>query len=278
MSVDARAIGRPDEAAREGFHVHLEAFDGPFDLLLSLITRHQLDVTQLALAQVTDEFVAYIAGREDWELDTASDFLVVAATLLDLKAARLLPDTDVEDQQDLAALEARDLLFARLLQYRAFKQIASRFAEMMGANAGYRPRAVPMEPQFAALMPELIWTLGPAEFAAIGAAALSRPPRPTAVPTAHLHVSAVSVAEQGAIVAGRLARSSGLTFRDLVADAAGEPKVIVARFLALLELYRTGSVAFTQVAALGELSVRWVGRTDQVEISDEFDQAEGQPK
>jgi segregation and condensation protein A len=257
------------------FRVHLEVFDGPFDLLLSLIARRQLDVTQVALAQVTDEFIEYIAGCDDWDLDTASDFLVVAATLLDLKAARLLPDADTEDPEDVAALEARDLLFARLLHYRAFKEIAALFQETIEANAGYFPRSTPLEPQFAGLLPELVWNLGPGELAAIAQAVFDRPRKQTEVPTAHLHTSRVSVAEQAAIVSGRLARRGQLTFRELVSDADGQASVIVARFLALLELYRAGAVAFTQVVSLGELSVRWEREGDTVEISDEFDRADG---
>jgi segregation and condensation protein A len=253
-------------------------FDGPFDLLLSLIARRQLDVTELALAQVTDEFIAYIAGQDDWDLDRASEFLVIAATLIDLKAARLLPDGETEDSQDVAALEARDLLFARLLQYRAFKQVATEFAALDEANRGYYPRRVPLEPQFAGLLPELVWNLTPNDLANIAAAVLTRPPKPAEVPTAHLHASPVSVAEQAQIVASRLAQRGEATFRALVADAAGTMSVIVARFLALLELYRAGAVAFTQVACLAELSIRWVGQDDQIEIGDEFDRPEGDPR
>jgi segregation and condensation protein A len=269
-------VNPPDPApSAEGFHVHLDVFDGPFDLLLSLITRRQLDVTQVALAEVTDEFLAYISALSDWDLDTASDFLVIAATLLDLKAARLLPDDHSEDPEDMAALEARDLLFARLLQYRAFKEVAGTLSDLLQANAGFHPRSVALEPQFAGLLPELVWNLTAEQVAAIVRGVLARPPKPTEVPTAHLHAPRVSVAEQAAIVSGRLVRRGQMTFRDLVADAAANPSVIVARFLALLELYRSGAVAFTQVASLGELSVQWIGISDEVEISDEFDRAEG---
>jgi segregation and condensation protein A len=267
-SVDA---GRADLA----FLVHTDVFSGPFDLLLSLIARRKLDITELALAEVTDEFIDHIAGEPEWSLDTASDFLVVAATLLDLKAARLLPNAEAEDAEDVAALEARDLLFAKLLQYRAFKQVAAHFAELEAASAGYHPRSVPLEPQFSGLAPDLVWTLAVGDFATIAVAVLARPPKATAVPTAHLHVSTVSVAEQASILSARLAGRGQLTFRDLVVDSGGEPAVIVARFLALLELYRAGAVAFTQVAPLGDLSIRWVGESDEVAISDEFDHTEG---
>jgi segregation and condensation protein A len=264
------------EAPASGFHVHLDVFSGPFDLLLSLIAKRRLDVTEVALSQVTDEFIDRIAGIADWDLSEASEFLVVAATLLDLKAARLLPDQDVEDPEDVAALEARDLLFARLLQYRAFKEVAARFAELLAAGAGYHPRAVALEPQFAGLLPELVWRLGPGQLAEIATAVFTRPPKPTEVPTGHLHASPVSVAEQAAIVSRRLARSGQSTFRALVADAGASTALVVARFLALLELYRAGAVAFTQVVSLGELSVRWVAEGSDVAISDEFDRTEGQ--
>src|SRR5487761_1233963 len=130
-----------------GFEVHLDVFEGPFDLLLALISKHKLDITEVALSQVTDEFIAYIRQRSGgWDLDQVSYFLVVAATLLDLKAARLLPSGEVEDEEDLALLEARDLLFARLLQYRAYKEVAAIFAARMAAETQRHPRRVPLEP------------------------------------------------------------------------------------------------------------------------------------
>jgi segregation and condensation protein A len=260
------------EAPGTGFEVHLAVFDGPFDLLLSLITHHKLDVTEVALAQITDEFIAYITDHEDWDLDTASDFLVVAATLLDIKAARLLPAGAEEDPENIALLEARDLLFARLLQYRAFKAVAADFGTRLAAQTGYHARAVALEPQFAGLLPELVWRLGPVELAAIAARVLSRRTAPPEIDTGHLHYSAVSVAEQAGLLSERLSRRGTASFRELVADAAGNPAVIVARFLALLELYKAGAVGFEQLVSLGELTVRWTDTPHEIEITDEYEQ------
>jgi segregation and condensation protein A len=242
-----------------GFEVHLDVFEGPFDLLLGLISKHKLDITEVALSQVTDEFIAYIRARtEGWDLDQASYFLVVAATLLDLKAARLLPAGEVEDEEDLALLEARDLLFARLLQYRAYKEVAAVFAGKMAVQARRFVRRVPMEPQFAELLPEVLLGLGPAEFARI--AALTLAPRPVpVVATEHIHAPRTSVREQAGIIAGRLKTLGRATFRQLTSDCAGTYEV-VARFLALLDLYRDGNVSFEQLVPLGDLYVTWAGR------------------
>jgi segregation and condensation protein A len=243
--------------ARAAFQVHLDVFEGPFDLLLGLISKHKLDITEIALSSVTDEFIAYIRARsDDWDLDQASYFLVVAATLLDLKAARLLPAGEVDDEEDLALLEARDLLFARLLQYRAYKEVAAVLAGRMAAAGRRFPRRVPMEPRFAELLPEVLLGLGPAEFAAIAARVLA-PKRPPVVSTAHLHMPVVSVREQTALLAERLERLGQASFRQLTADCAGTYE-IVARFLAILELYRGGRVSFEQLAPFGDLYLRWV--------------------
>lgn len=264
------ASARPGTPA---FEVHLENFSGPFDLLLSLIAKHQLDITEVALAAVTDEFIAHI--RRDgvaFDLGQASEFLVVAATLLDLKAARLLPSGQVEDAEDLALLEARDLLFARLLQYRAYKQVAGVLGERL-ATAGRRaPRAVSLDPHLAGLLPELVFALTPEQLAQLAARALTRPTTPPQVGLDHLHGARVSVAEQADLLVVRMRRSGTATFRDLVADA-DSTLVVVARFLALLELFREAAVTFEQADALGELTVRWTGAQEgDVAVSDEFDQ------
>lgn len=252
------------------FTVHLDVFEGPFDLLLGLIGKHELDITEVALAQVTDEFVAHInaAGRA-WDLGQASEFLVVAATLLDLKAARLLPAASVEDEDDLGILEARDLLFARLLQYRAFKQIADVFAVRLAEVGRRRPRAVSLDPQHAALLPELVLRITPDQLAALAARALT----PRTVPTVgleHLHAPAVSVHEQAALLASRLRRSGSATFSGLIRDVDGT-QVVVARFLALLELFRDGSVTFEQAVPMAELTVRWCGSDDGGDDDDAVD-------
>lgn len=258
--------GRPT-----GFQVHLDNFEGPFDLLLGLISKHKLDVTEVSLAAVTDEFIAWIRSQgEDWELGEASEFLLVAATLLDLKAARLLPAAEVEDDEDLALLEARDLLFARLLQYRAFKDVAATFAERIAVEGRRVPRAVGIEPHFATLLPELVLGITPEQLAMIAARALRPRPVPT-VGLEHLHAPPVSVREQAALIVDRLRRTRSASFRVLVADA-DETIVVVARFLALLELFREGAVAFDQAAPLAELTVRWTGAEDgAVEVDGDFD-------
>jgi segregation and condensation protein A len=263
--------GQPPGHRAGAFEVHLDQFDGPFDLLLGLISKHKLDVTELALAKVTDDFVAWIrAAGKEWDLGQASEFLLVAATLLDLKAARLLPSAEVEDDEDLALLEARDLLFARLLQYRAFKDVASTLTQRMAAEAKRLPRAAPVEPQFAELLPELILGITPEQLAMIAAKAMLPKPVPT-VGLEHLHSAAVSVREQAALIVDRLRRTRSASFRVLIADADAV-NVVVARFLALLELFREGAVAFDQAAPLGELTVRWTGNDDSdVAVVDEFD-------
>ena len=264
------------EAAESGFEVRLENFEGPFDLLLSLIAKHKLDITEVSLAKVTDEFIAYVkAGGEVWDLEQTSSFLLVAATLLDLKAARLLPQGDVEDEEDLALLEARDLLFARLLQYKAFKQVAGVFAERLAKEGLRHPRAVGLEPRFATLLPEVLIGIGLEQFAQLAAKAMAPKPGPPEVSLTHIHAPTVSVREQAAIVVDRLRRGGTLTFRALCGDSP-DTLTTVARFLSLLELFREGAVAFDQMTPLGELSVRWTGEDDaDVDdlIQDEFEGA-----
>jgi segregation and condensation protein A len=245
----------------EKFHIRLDNFEGPFDLLLQLISKHKLDVTEVALSRVTDDFIAHIRGLgDDWDLGQVSEFLLVAATLLDLKAARLLPAAEVEDEEDLALLEARDLLFARLLQYRAFKQVAGFLAERERDGATRWPRAVALEPRFAAAMPEVLLGLGPQAFAELAARAMTPKPVP-AVSLDHIHAPRVSVREHAAVLRERLAALGQASFRALCADCTSTLE-IVARFLALLELYREGVLSFDQIEPLGELHVRWVGGAD----------------
>ena len=261
-------------AASAGFSVHLSNFDGPFDLLLQLISRHKMDVTEVSLSIVTDEFISFIraleASGEGWQLDQATEFLVVAATLLDLKAARLLPSGDVEDEEDLALLEARDLLFARLLQYRAFKEIAATFSERIASADKSFARVVALDPALAALLPEVLIGVGAQRFAAIAERVLTPKVAPV-VAVQHLHMALVSVAEESKMVVEALRHSKSLSFRNLIADA-DSTLVVVARFLALLDLYRQGVLRFDQVIALGELQISWTGSLEgEVEITDEFD-------
>lgn len=252
---------QPTEATR--FRVSLEVFDGPFDLLLNLIGKHELDITEVSLSLVTDEFIAYLAtleGQGAVELDRASEFLVVAATLLDLKIASLLPQGEVVDAEDIALLEARDLLFARLLQYRAFKLASEWFRERLEGEQARHARSVPLEQKYRDRGPELVWTLSAADFAAIAALAFAPRELPV-VGLEHLHAPLVSIREQAAIVVALLRTGAKRSFRELVAgvDLASERGVIVARFLAILELYRRDAVSFEQAEPLGELLVEWTG-------------------
>jgi segregation and condensation protein A len=262
-------------AAATAFEVSLENFSGPFDLLLGLISKHKLDITEIALARVTDDFIAHIKAEQakpgGWDLSQATEFLLVAATLLDLKAARLLPQAGPEDEEDLALIEARDILFARLLQYRAFKDIAHTFAERMATAGRMQPRTASLEPHLAALLPELLMTVTPEQLAVIAARAMVPKQAPT-VGLGHLHAPAVSVREQAGIIGARLRRERVASFRSLVADA-DSTLVVVARFLALLELFRESAIGFEQAEALAELTVRWTGPEEgEIEVDDEFDE------
>ncbi|WUH94226.1 segregation/condensation protein A [Streptomyces sp. NBC_00433] len=276
VSADPRTAEAPaqEEAGDGRFTVRLANFEGPFDLLLQLISKHKLDVTEVALSKVTNEFMAHLqAMGPDWDLDQTTEFLVVAATLLDLKAARLLPAAEVEDEADLALLEARDLLFARLLQYRAYKRIAAIFAERLEQEALRHPRTVGLEPQHADLLPEVVLSIGPERFAQLAVKAMQPRPRPQ-VYVDHIHAPLVSVREQAEHVIALLRERGAASFGDLTADAP-DTLTVVARFLALLELYREKAVALDQEEALGELQVRWTGGEqppDAPLVTDEFDQ------
>ncbi len=259
---------QPAESQQTGFQVRLSNFEGPFDLLLQLIFAHRLDVTEVALHQVTDDFIAYTkAIGPQLELDETTAFLVIAATLLDLKAARLLPAGEIHDEEDLALLEVRDLLFARLLQYRAFKHVAEMFAELEAAALRSYPRAVSLEDRYEDLLPEVMLGVDAQLFAQIAASAFTPRPVPT-VATEHLHEFMVSVPEQAERLLAELERrgpGQWATFSELVADCR-EPILIVGRFLALLELYRARAVAFDQSEPLGVLQVSWTGDRPSSEV------------
>ncbi|WP_103064366.1 segregation and condensation protein A [Actinomyces qiguomingii] len=253
-----------------GFNVNLPQFEGPFDLLLTLIARKRLDITELALAEVTDEFIAYM--RADWDLGQASEFLVVASTLLALKAHRLLPHDPEETDEDMELLEARDLLFARLLQYRAYKEAAAAFRTRAENASRTHPRAVGLPPELAALLPRLVFTAGAQDLARIAAEVFSRP-RDPGVQTVHLH-ERVPVGEQLRLLAERLRRRGTLTFKELTADT-DRTAVVVARFLAVLILYRQGGVDLAQDAPMEEITITWRGEVEMAamaspELEEEF--------
>jgi len=281
-AAEAATSNSEEQTRQNGFQVRLSNFEGPFDLLLQLIFAHRLDVTEVALHQVTGDFIAYTkAIGPQMELEETTAFLVVAATLLDLKAARLLPAGEVHDEQDLALLEVRDLLFARLLQYRAFKHVAEMFAELESAALRSYPRSVALEQRYEDLLPEVMLGVDAESFAQIAAAAFTPRPVPT-VGTEHLHQVIVSVPEQVSNLMNLL-QSLGIghwaPFSELVADCAA-PIEIVGRFLALLELYRARAVAFDQSEPLGVLQISWTGERptnehlvteDAVEVEDADD-------
>ncbi|MFJ8002255.1 segregation and condensation protein A [Streptomyces sp. NPDC096310] len=276
----ATARGQGEDGGAAGderrFTVRLANFEGPFDLLLQLISKHRMDVTEVALSQVTDEFMAHLrAMGPEGDLDQTTEFLVVAATLLDLKAARLLPAAEIEDEADLALLEARDLLFARLLQYRAYKRVAEIFGERLESEARRHPRTVGLEPHHAALLPEVVIGVGAEGFARLAVKATQPKPRPQ-VYVEHIHAPLVSVQEQAGIVVALLRERGGMSFQELAGDA-GSTLTVVARFLALLELYRERAVALDQDEALGPLMVRWTGGDGGTEpaVTDEFDRPPG---
>lgn len=275
----AAGIAAEPEAKRL-FEVRLENFTGPFDLLLGLIAKHEMDITDVAIATVTDEFISYLKALqelgEEWALDEASEFLVLAATLLDLKAARLLPAGEVENDDDLALLEARDLLFARLLQYKAFKEVAALMGAELDREARRFPRQVGLEPHFAALLPELVWRHTPAEFAQLAAKAMeAKEPPGTEVGLAHLHSAPVSVKDQSALMMVMLQEGNALSFAELTADADSS-MVVIARFLALLEMFRDQLVSFDQPNPLGELLVHWnPGAAPQAAVESDFDDEGG---
>lgn len=276
LALDPDGRSDADERPSAGFHVELANFSGPFDLLLQLISRHKLDVTDVALSVVTDDFIRHLRELGPLhDLDETTEFLLIAATLVDLKAARLLPQGEVEDEEDLILLEARDLLFARLLQYRAFKQMASTFEQALASAPRRYPRSVTLEERFAVLLPDVLIRVTPEQFAELAARAMAPRPEPL-VGLEHLHAPAVSVRDQAVVVVDRLRASvrdtRSLTFAELTADS---PDLVttVARFLALLELFRAGSVAFDQETPLGTLTIRWTGaETGAVVLTDEFDE------
>jgi segregation and condensation protein A len=289
----ADAITESAPELSHGFEVRLANFEGPFDLLLSLISKHKLDITEVSLSTVTDEFIAHVkagsrlreassvgssgTGSGGWDLEQTSSFLLVASTLLDLKSARLLPQGEIEDEEDLALLEARDLLFARLLQYRAFKQVAAVLEARLAGESLRHPRAVGLEDRYAGLLPEVLIGIGLDSFAALAARALEPKPE-LEVSLQHIHAPAVSVREQAGLVADRLRRAGTMTFRALCGDAP-DTLTTVARFLALLELFREHVVAFDQVSPLGELTVRWTGGDDHESVAElRIDEFEGVPE
>ncbi|HSP36319.1 MAG TPA: ScpA family protein [Frankiaceae bacterium] len=259
-----------DTSKKRSFEVHLPVFSGPFDLLLSLIAKHKLDVTEVALAEVADDFVAHLRTA-GFDLDQATEFLVVAATLLDLKAARLLPTPAGDDEEeDLALLEARDLLFARLLQYRAYKRAAALLAGLEMLEARHTTRLVALEEPFAAALPEVVIPVDAAKLAEI-AGRLREPKEPPQVAIDHVHAPRIDIKAHSRAVVERLRAVGTASFRNLCSGCT-ETLEVVVRFLALLELHRDGTVAFDQPTPLGDLTVTWIGGAGSETPPDEQEQ------
>lgn len=255
-SPDESSVDTTDAVDDSRFRVSLSNFDGPFDLLLNLISKHEMDITEVSLSAVTNEFIAYLKGLdEDEELDQASEFLVVAATLLDMKVAGLLPQGELVDAEAVALLEARDLLFARLLQYRAFKEVSAWFARCLQREDRRHVRAVRLDEKHRKKTPELVWSLSVDDFAALALLAFAPKELPH-VGLDHLHAPLVSIREQAAIVVTLLRAAESVSFRELVAGVQ-EVGIVVARFISVLELYRHAALSFDQLEPLGELTLRW---------------------
>ena len=255
-AVETETAAEIESADDAGFRVSLSNFDGPFDLLLNLISKHEMDITEVSLSAVTNEFITYLKELDDdEELDQASEFLVVAATLLDMKVAGLLPQGELVDAEAVALLEARDLLFARLLQYRAFKEVSAWFARCLQREDRRHVRAVRLDEKHRRKTPELVWSLSVGDFAALALLAFA-PKEIPHVGLDHLHAPLVSIREQAAIVVTLLRTAESVSFRELVAGVS-EPGIVVARFISVLELYRHAALSFEQLEPLGELTLRW---------------------
>jgi segregation and condensation protein A len=239
-----------------GYVVRTEVFEGPFDLLLHLIARQRVDIWQVSLSRITEDYLAEVRRMRQLNLEVATEFLVVAATLLELKAARLLPAPDAEPDEAEAALEERDLLFARLLQYRAYKQVAELFAARLAEQAAYLPRRVGAEDVLKGIAPDLLAGVEPEELARMAAALTPTPP--PEVTTTHIAPPKLSVAEAVADLAERLRQRGSSSFEDLVGKQAVPIEVVVG-LLALLELYKRSLVEIEQTATFGDIAVRWTG-------------------
>ncbi|MFT0848581.1 segregation/condensation protein A [Actinomycetaceae bacterium L2_0104] len=249
MSADEIAMPAPAGP----FAVSLDIFSGPFSVLLSLIAKRRLDVTEVALAEVTDEFIGFIQAQSEYDLSQASEFLVVAATLLDLKAARLLPGTK-EDQEEIELLEQRDLLFAKLLQYRAYKQASLAIADRLSEAGRAYARDVPLEERYVGLLPDVHLDILPEEFALVAYQAFARDQSEPEVQIAHLHNPLVSVASQVDYLREMLATGGAASFAELCADAP-DRQTVVSRFMAVLELVRRREARVAQDEALGTISL-----------------------
>jgi segregation and condensation protein A len=237
--------------------VKTEVFEGPFDLLLHLIARQQVDIWQVSLSGITEDYLAEVRRMHELNLEVATEFLVVAATLLELKAARLLPSPDGGPDEIEAALEERDLLFARLLQYRAYKQVAELFGARMLKQLAYVPRRVGADDLLVHVAPNLLTGVQPADLARLAAAAFTPAPVPE-VSTEHIAPVRLTVSEAVLELAGRLRLSGPVAFESLLGHPAPTIEVVI-NFLALLELYKRSLIELEQTATFGAIMVSWSG-------------------
>jgi segregation and condensation protein A len=243
------------------YQVKLEVFQGPFDLLLHLIAKRELDIYEVSLAAITEEYLEHLKQMRELDLEVATEFLVVAATLIEMKAGRLLPGPP-RDEEDLLALSERDVLIARLLEYRAFKDAAARFAELIDANAGYVGREAGPGADFAHLIPDVLAKVSVHRLADLAVTALT-PKEPPHVDTSHITPIRVSVGDAAKEIAARLQQTGTATFRALASDAGNKLEVIV-RFLALLELVKRGYADVAQSTNFGEIEATWIAGKDVV--------------
>jgi segregation and condensation protein A len=237
--------------------VKTEVFEGPFDLLLHLIARQRVDLWQVSLSRITEDYLAEVRRMRELNLEVATEFLVVAATLLELKAARLLPAPDADSDEVEATLEERDLLFARILQYRAYKQVAGLFGARLAEQVAFVPRRVGAEDLLRRIVPELLVGVTPEELARLAATALTPAPPPEVI-TTHIAPPRLSVAEAVTSLAQRLRDQGASSFEDLVGQRA-EPIEVVVGLLAVLELYKQSLVELDQASTFGDIAVRWTG-------------------
>lgn len=259
------------ESGDSEFSVSLSDFEGPFNVLLGLIAAKKLELTRVSLTQVTDEFVTYVSHlNASSGADAISSFILVASVLVEAKSICLLPQEGMDRQgEDFEALRAKDLLFARLLQYRAFKQAADAFSQRMHQTEGFHPHPLQPEPRFDQLRHRISWTMRPEDFALLAARVFLDAPRQT-VSLSQLHVPQADLREQSAIVKNRLAQAQHpLLFSDLVADAK-DRGVVVARFLAVLLFFKLQFLRFRQEDPFSPLSLKWIASEKDYESQKEW--------
>lgn len=254
-----------EESATSGFRVNLEVYSGPFDALLGMIANNRLELTEVSLSSITEEFLTYVRGLDfKKNMDEASAFLDIASILVEAKSVAILPggEDSQHDEQSLEVLRERDLLFARLLQYRAYKQAAGDFRARIAANSGRFPHPAAMDEGVAAMLPELVWTLTPLELARLTAQVIANAPA-SEVSIHQLHVPLVDLRAQSLVVRDRLIAAleskgdQSISFSELTRDCTSRIEV-VARFMAVLVFFKQGVLQYQQDGPFAELHLRWV--------------------